>query len=246
MKKIVFMGAKAIGLQCLQFLYEQQSALQYEIVGVLTNARGMEMKSFCHTYDLPLLKTLDDYLALATVDIVLSVQYDQILRSHHINKAEMIAINLHMAPLPEYRGCNQFSFAIINQDKMFGTTLHRLEEGVDSGAIIAEQRFEIPEGIWVKDLVALTEKHSFELFQSKLSRIIQGNFILASQDCRKTIRREFHRRAEIQALKRIDLSWDAEKIKRYLRATYMPGFPAPYFMLGERKISFLVNEREDS
>ena len=168
MKKIVFMGAKAIGFRCLQCLYEQQSALEYEIVGVLTNERGKEIKSFCHAYGLPLLKTLDDYLSLSKVDIALSVQYDQILRPCHINKAEKIAINLHMAPLPEYRGCNQFSFAIINQDETFGTTLHRLEEGIDSGAVIAEKRFKIPQGIWVKDLVALTEQHSFELFQSEL------------------------------------------------------------------------------
>ena len=80
---------------------------------MLTNACGIEIKSFCDVHDLLLLDTLDDYLALAEVDIVLSVQYDQILRQCHIDKAGVIAINLHMAPLPEYRGCNQFFLPLL-------------------------------------------------------------------------------------------------------------------------------------
>jgi len=47
-----------------------------------------------------------------------------------------------------------------------------------------------------------------------------------------------HFRAEIAALKSIDLSWPAEKIGRHIRATSMPGFEPPYTMVGGKKIYF--------
>jgi hypothetical protein len=40
------------------------------------------------------------------------------------------------------------------------------------------------------------------------------------------------------SIKVIDLSWDKEKIERYIRATSMPGFPPPYCIIDGRKISF--------
>ena len=66
-----------------------------------------------------------------------------------------------MAPLPEYKGCNQFSFAIIDEVNEFGTTIHEIEASIDSGPIIAEKRFFINNNLWVKDLYELTEKITY-------------------------------------------------------------------------------------
>ncbi|MBK8684503.1 MAG: hypothetical protein IPN26_05660 [Bacteroidetes bacterium] len=73
------------------------------------------------------------------MDFLISVQYHQILNERHIQKARTLAINLHMAPLPEYRGCNQFSFAILDQYPEFGTTLHVMDERIDHGDILFEK-----------------------------------------------------------------------------------------------------------
>ena len=75
-----------------------------------------------------------------------------------------------MAPLPEYRGCNQFSFAIVDGKKEFGTTLHKMEEGIDNGDIIAESRFDIPENCFVKELYELTYKTSRSNYSKTRSR----------------------------------------------------------------------------
>jgi methionyl-tRNA formyltransferase len=50
-----------------------------------------------------------------------------------------------------------------------------------------------------------------------------------------------HFRNEIDSLKKIDLNWEKEKILRYLRATSMPGFDAPYTLLNHNIIR-LVKE----
>ena len=117
MKKVVFLGSKNIGLKCLQILNTFQKPLRFKIVGVLTNSRGEEIMEYCKKNSLLIIKDLNHLLKFDLFDIGISVQYHEILKKQHIRRAKEIMINLHMAPLPEYRGCNQFSFAIINCNK---------------------------------------------------------------------------------------------------------------------------------
>jgi methionyl-tRNA formyltransferase len=119
-----------------------------------------------------------------------------------------------MAPLPEYRGCNQFSYAIINNDKEFGTTIHRLEEGIDSGAILFEKRFQIPQNCWVSELYDITYHKSIELFKVSIPKIIAVDYKLKPQKNYLNERStSLHYRREIEDLKCIDLQWTKEKIE---------------------------------
>ena len=130
--------------------------------GVLTNNRPSlldkekDIHSLIEKNNLNHIKSLNDLLLNKDVDFLISVQYHNILKKEHIQKAKVLAVNVHMAPLPEYRGCNQFSFAIIDKAKVFGTTFHVLEEGIDSGDILFENRFPISEKLTVKELYEIT------------------------------------------------------------------------------------------
>ena len=236
-KKVVFLGSKDIGLECLRILNENQQKLNYEIVGVLTNSRGKSIQKYSYENNLKILDSLDEYLSLEEVDIGISIQYHEILKENHIKKAKELIVNLHMAPLPEYRGCNQFSFAIIDDKKIFGTTIHKLENGIDNGDILFESRFEIPKNCWVDELYKLTFDKSIELFQESLSKIIKLDINPIKQMEYELSRGcSLHFRKEIDDLKNLGLSWSKEKIEKHIRATYMPGFEAPYFKIGNEKI----------
>lgn len=236
-KRVVFLGSKDIGLKCLKILNENQAIYSYKLVGVLTNSRGEDIKNYAIKNNLNLIYSLEDYLTIADIDITISIQYHEILKKIHIEKAKELIINLHMAPLPEYRGCNQFSLAIIDNKKIFGTTIHKLEEGIDSGDILFESRFDIPKSCWVNELYKLTFDKSIELFEQSLERIICLNIEPIKQSDYEKVRGcSLHFRNEINNLKEIDLSWDKEKIERYIRGTYMPKFEPPYFKVDEEKI----------
>jgi methionyl-tRNA formyltransferase len=238
-KKIFFLGSKKIGLECLKILHKNQNKLNYEIVGVLTNIKSENIKKYSLKNNIKLCNSLEEFLNLDEVDITISVQFDKILNLDHILKAKELAINLHMAPLPEYRGCNQFSLAIIENRNIFGTTIHKLDKGIDSGDILFESRFEIPKDCWVEDLYALTYQKSLTLFQDSLSKIINMDYELTPQlNLQKSRGSSLHYRNEINKLKRIDLSWDTDKINRYIRATSMNGFEPPFTVIGGKKIFF--------
>lgn len=122
-----------------------------------------------------------------------------------ISSIKEMAFNLHLAPLLEYRGCNQFSYAIFNDDKEFGVTIHKIDCGIDSGDIIFEKRFEIPENCFVDELSELVNRYGVELFCDNLQNMIEGNYRLISQ-ASIVSKREFHLRSDIENLKEINLN----------------------------------------
>lgn len=238
-KSIVFLGSKPIGYRCLKHLLQERSRLNYEVAGILTQPRtefggGFNLSELASIHSIPLLNNLDE---LPECDILYSVQYHQILKQHHIDCALQIAVNLHMAPLPEYRGSNQFSYAILEGRDSFGTTIHRMDARIDHGDILFERRFAIPEACWIKELYELTEMQSEQLFMETLPEIVAGNYEATPQQELEAARgTALHFRSDIQALKQIDLGWDPERIARHVRATAMPGFEPPYVMISGRKV----------
>lgn len=240
-KKLVFLGTKPIGYQCLEYLLAQQERLQVDITGLLTRRRkefggADDLAALAEKNNIPLLPSLDD---IPECDIIYSIQHHEILKSRHIARARQIAVNLHMAPLPEYRGCNQFSFAILDGKKEFGTTIHAIDAGVDHGDILFQKRFPIPDHCWVNDLYERTFDASLKLFQQTLGHVISGNYNPVPQAVLEArYGTSTHYRHEINEIKQVDLSWDAEKIQRHIRATYMPGFEPPFFLLDGKKMYF--------
>jgi len=244
LKKVVFLGSKPIGYDCFAYMLAMQESLNIQVVGLLTHAR----KEFGNAHDLNILAeehhipTIENEDAIPVCDILYSVQYHRILKADHIQKASQIAVNLHMAPLPEYRGSNQFSYAIIDGKKEFGTTIHEIDTRIDHGGILFQKRFAIPEGCWVNELYQLTYEASNALFRDTLADIVNANYSATPQ---ATLENEYgtslHFRKEINHLKEIDLGWDKEKIARHIRATYMPGFEPPYCIVDGRKIYFNLN-----
>lgn len=239
--RVVFLGSKPIGYQCLQYLIAQKEALDIEIVGLRTRIRkefgeaGSDLSALATEAGIPILSSLD---AMPECDIIYSVQHHELLRAKHIAKAKRIAVNLHLAPLPEYRGCNQFSFAIMDEAREFGVTLHEIDTRIDHGALLFESRFSVPEHCWVNDLYELTFVAAIDLFKQSLPDLVTGNYTKTPQASLLASRStSLHYRDEIGDLKAIDLNEPEAVISRRIRATYMPGFEPPFIIVNGQKLS---------
>lgn len=242
-KNIVFLGSKKIGMVCLKYLNENKLNLNVSLLGVFTKESDPYLNDYCKKNNIPIFYELNKILKLENIDLIVSVQYHKILKKIHIDKAKQIAINLHMAPLPRYRGCNQFSFALINEDQSFGTTLHVLDEGIDTGGIIAMKKFPILKNYWVKDLYEKTVQESIILFKENIKKIIDNEFVTISQQEIMEEEVFYYSRKDIEFIKNIDLSWSKEKILKHIKATSMPGFEPPFFLIDNKKF-FIVSEEE--
>lgn len=247
MKKVIFLGSKPIGYECLNYLVENASSLDIELVGVLTKENNSFGKSniqeLCKNNAIPIIEDLDEVSKIEGIDLLISVQYHKILKKAHIENAGL-SINLHMAPLPEYRGCNQFTHAILNKDEVFGTTIHVLDEGIDSGDLIFERRFAIPKNCVVNELYNRTFDESVLLFKESIGRILSGDYKVTPQsELLKSRSTSLNYRNEINKLK--EINWEdssKEDIITQIRATAMPGFDPPYAIVDGKKIKFLIEE----
>jgi methionyl-tRNA formyltransferase len=244
MKSVVFLGSKPIGFECLQELINYQQQGKLTLLGVLSNDNTSfdatkSVIKLAQQHQIPVINDLND---IPTCDILYSVQYHLILKQQHIDKAKL-ALNLHMAPLPDYRGANQFSFAILDNKKEFGTTIHKMDAKIDHGDIAFEKRFDIPVNCWIADLYALTHQHSVDLFKESLEAILNNEINFKPQQTLVAKRgTSLHFKNEIKTIKQIDLNWSADKIEKHIRATAMPGFEPPYCMIDNKKVYFNTNE----
>jgi hypothetical protein len=113
-----------------------------------------------------------DYTTREEPDFYLSILWPHIIRPealalHHY-------INLHPAPLPEYRGLNSCPHAIINGETEFGVTLHYMDSGIDTGPIIASPRFDILPDDTGRSLYDRTQVHALDMFEKQWPRIKTG------------------------------------------------------------------------
>jgi methionyl-tRNA formyltransferase len=61
-------------------------------------------------------------------------------------------LNIHPAPLPRYRGRHPIHWALINGEKTFAISIHKMEKEIDAGEIYWQQFIKIKKGMSVKEL----------------------------------------------------------------------------------------------
>lgn len=81
---------------------------------------------------------------LASIEFIVSYGYRYILKRDVLEKFRSRAINLHISLLPWNRGADPNLWSFL-EDTPKGVTIHCLDEGIDTGDIIAQAHVEIYE-----------------------------------------------------------------------------------------------------
>lgn len=61
-------------------------------------------------------------------------------------------LNIHLSPLPKYRGRHPMHWALINGEKSFGGSIHRMTAEIDAGAILYQNKVDVNRDMSVKEL----------------------------------------------------------------------------------------------
>lgn len=77
-------------------------------------------------------------LRALNLDLILVGGFSIILKPALLNLPRLGCVNTHSSLLPRHRGPNPFSAAILAGEKESGVTFHWMDEGVDTGDIIAQ------------------------------------------------------------------------------------------------------------
>ena len=86
-----------------------------------------------------------EWLVEQGVGLVVLAGYMQLLDAHFLRRFPQRVINVHPALLPAFPGIGSVEQAIAYGVKVFGVTVHFVDEGVDTGPIILQGAIEIPD-----------------------------------------------------------------------------------------------------
>jgi phosphoribosylglycinamide formyltransferase 1 len=85
-----------------------------------------------------------EWLERSGVELVVLAGYMQLLGAPFLARFPERVINVHPALLPAFPGVGAVERAVAHGVKVFGVTVHFVDEGVDTGPIIAQRALELP------------------------------------------------------------------------------------------------------
>ncbi len=110
---------------------------------------GVATKAFPVGGALPDRAARDDamagWLQAQGVELVVLAGYMQLLSPGFLGRFPHRVINVHPALLPAFPGIGAVEQALAHGVKVFGVTVHFVDEGVDTGAIILQRALDLPE-----------------------------------------------------------------------------------------------------
>src|SRR5204862_8062918 len=89
-------------------------------------------------------KAIADWLLEREVELVVLAGYMQLLSSRFLATFPHRVIYVHPALLPAFPGLGAVEQALAYGVKVFGVTVHFVDEGVDSGPVILQRALELP------------------------------------------------------------------------------------------------------
>jgi phosphoribosylglycinamide formyltransferase-1 len=95
-----------------------------------------------------------DWLRQQGVELVVCAGYMHLLRKTFLDRFPRRIINTHSAPLPDFPGAHPIEDVLAAGVPETAATVHYVDEGVDSGPVIAAERVPVQEGDTVETLRA--------------------------------------------------------------------------------------------
>ncbi|MEA2425619.1 MAG: phosphoribosylglycinamide formyltransferase 1 [Thermoleophilaceae bacterium] len=129
-------------------------------------------------------RALADWIEGRGARLVVLAGWMELLGPEFIGRFRNAIVNVHPALLPAFTGVNAIEQALEYGVKVGGVTVHFVDEGVDSGAIILQRSFDLP---YPRDIAAVEEKvHQIEheLLPQAVSLIARGKVSIDPDDPR--------------------------------------------------------------
>ncbi|MDP6455274.1 MAG: methionyl-tRNA formyltransferase [SAR202 cluster bacterium] len=226
--RIVFMGTPDIALPVLDALIIQG----YQMVGVYTRrdrraGRGRQMaaspiKTLAIERGIPVFqpaslrtdKAAQAELAALKPDVIVVAAYGLFLPVEVLELPPFGCLNIHPSLLPRHRGPSPVATAILDGDVQTGVSLMKLDEGMDSGPILAQRDAAIGDQENTEDLTERLFEMGASLLIETLPKWIDGTITANPQDDSQVTVSGLLERADGE----IDWSRPADEIARKVRA----------------------------
>ncbi len=158
--KFVFFGGEPLAIPALNELYKNGYIPEIIISNPdKPQGRKLEMTSpptalWAKKHNVPLLQPekLDQEIIQGNFDFFIVVSYGKIIPQEILDLPKLGTINIHPSLLPLYRGPSPIVSTILNGDKTTGVTIIKIDEKMDHGPILAQEKIDLSGNETIQDL----------------------------------------------------------------------------------------------
>jgi phosphoribosylglycinamide formyltransferase-1 len=115
-----------------------------------------------------------DWLAEHGVRLVVLAGYMELLSAAFLERFPEAVINVHPSLLPAFPGLHAIEQALAYGVKVFGVTVHFVDAGVDSGAVILQRAVELPDAREPEEVLAALRPLEHALLPEAVRLIARG------------------------------------------------------------------------
>lgn len=160
----------------------QNKNIKIMFICVRYDTQDIILKNFAEINNIPYLKNENinseeflDEVGKYECDLFVSMSFNQIFKNKLINMPKLKTINCHAGKLPFYRGRNVLNWALINDEKEFGITVHYMDEGIDTGDIILQKTYPISDADTYSTLLEIAYKECANILYEAILLILKGD-----------------------------------------------------------------------
>ncbi|WP_278682790.1 methionyl-tRNA formyltransferase [Paraclostridium bifermentans] len=235
---ILFMGGHELGAKTLEHLINNN----INVVGVVVSKnandwyRGVDEVANKFNLELYEEENINDQNFLNKIkplnlDLIVCVNFDQILKKDIINLPTIGCINTHASLLPKYRGRAPLNWAMINGEQYSGVTVHFIDEGIDTGDIILQEKIKIDEDHYISDLLNKVKNTYPKIVLNAIQSLENNNINLIKPDLSKG----FYVNKRTKDDGKIDFSKRSKDIINFIKAISKP-YPGAFLYHNDSKI----------
>jgi methionyl-tRNA formyltransferase len=246
--RLIFMGTPDFAVPTLRAL----AGAGHEIAAVYTRAakpggrRGLELQPSpveqeARQRGLPVLtpanfKSQETIAAFAAhkADAAVVVAYGLILPKTILDAPRLGCFNVHASLLPRWRGAAPIHRAIMAGDKESGVTIMKMDEGLDTGAIVRTKRLRINRDMTAGDLHDLLAQIGASRMSLALRSAVRGKVLPKPQSEEGIVYAEKISKSET----RIDWSKPWQEVHNHIRG--LSPFPGAWFELNNVRVKVLL------
>ncbi len=229
--RVVFMGSPDFAVASLRALL----TMDLQVVGVVTQpdkpaGRGNELtapavKIFALSHGLDVhqpVKVRDGALAQwlrdRQADVAVVAAYGRILTTEVLQAPRLGCVNVHASLLPKWRGASPIARAIAAGDAQSGVCLMQMEQGLDTGPVLARAIVAIEENDTTATLQLKLAESGGQLLRNFLPKLAELHAV--PQDEARASFAPPLQKSEGE----IDWTWPAQRVSAHIRAmTPWPG-----------------------
>lgn len=132
-------------------------------------------------------RAIADWCRQRGTELVVLAGYMQLLSPSFLARFPGRVINVHPALLPAFAGLDAVAQAIAYGVKVFGVTVHFVDEGIDTGPVILQRAIELPDARSPADVLDRLQAIEHELLPEAVRLIARGAVRLDPRNPRRVV-----------------------------------------------------------